>query len=46
MFEILFTMAGICFLFGLVYPVGAVLFYPIYRLLGGDLKFGEYVRSL
>lgn len=46
MVEILFAVFCICFLIGVVYPVCAILFYPIYRLLGGDLKFGEYVRRL
>lgn len=35
-----------CFLFGVVYPVCAILIYPIYRLFGGNMKFCEYVRSL
>ena len=45
-FVLLVVVFGICFLFGVVYPLCAILFYPIYRLFGGDMKFGEYVRIL
>lgn len=46
MIEILFIIGGICFLLGVVYPVFAILVYPIYRFMGGDMKFVEYVRNL
>lgn len=46
MIEILFIVGGICFFFGVVYPVCAILVCPIYRFMGGDMKFGEYVRNL
>lgn len=46
MLEILFMMAGICFLFGVVYPAMAILFYPVYKLFVEDIGFFEYIRSL
>ena len=45
-FVLLVVVFGICFLFGVVYPVCTILIYPIYRLLGGNMNFFEYVRSL
>lgn len=45
-FVLLMVVFGICFLFGVVYPLCAILFYPIYRLVGGDMKFVEYMRNL
>ena len=45
-FVIFVSIFVICFLFGVVYPVCAILIYPIYRLFGGNMKFCEYVRSL
>jgi hypothetical protein len=41
-----FYLAIICLLFGVVYPVAAILFYPMYKLFGGEQTFGEYVRCL
>lgn len=46
MIEILFWLVGICFVFGVVYPVCAILIYPFYRLFGGEEKFLDYMRSL
>ena len=46
MIETFVVMAGVCLLFGVVYPVFAILIYPIYRLLGGNRKFCEYVRGM
>lgn len=31
---------------GLAVPVGMALFYPIYRLFGGELSFSEAVGGL
>lgn len=35
-------IGGIC----LALPVGMVLFYPIYKLFGGELTFGEAVGGV
>lgn len=35
-------IGGIC----LALPAAMILFYPIYKLFGGELDFGEYVRCL
>jgi hypothetical protein len=40
------VFGGLCFLFGVVYPVLAILVYPLYKLFGGDQDFCEYVRCL
>jgi ABC-type branched-subunit amino acid transport system permease subunit len=45
-FWILMIMGGAGLLFGVVYPVGAILVYPLYRMFGGEMTFGEYVRCL
>lgn len=36
------VIAGIC----LALPVAAVLFFPIYKLFGGELTFGEVLGGL
>lgn len=49
MFEFVYIMAffgGICFLFGVVYPVAAILCFPIYRALGGRQCLWDYICSL
>lgn len=44
--EILFVILGICFLFGIGYPICAILLYPIYTALGGKKKLNEYIKNL
>lgn len=46
MSALLFYLVAIPLLLGVAYPVAAILFYPIYRLFGGEQTFGEYVRCL
>ena len=46
LFWFLAVVGGLCFLFGIVYPLLAVIFYPLYKMFGGELDFGEYVRCL
>lgn len=36
----------ISFLFGVIYPLLAIMIYPIYKFLGGKQDFKEYIRSL
>ena len=45
-FVLLVAVFGICFLFGVVYPAMAILFYPVYKLFVEDIGFFEYIRSL
>ena len=44
--EFLFVILGICLFFGIGYPVGAILLYPIYKALGGKKKLNEYIKNL
>lgn len=49
MFDLIFVLSiasGVCLIFGVVYPLLAILFYPIYRACGGRMKLREYIRSL
>lgn len=49
MFEVMYMLmaaGGLCFLFGVVYPVAAILAYPIYRKFGGNQSLREYIRLL
>ena len=43
---VLLMLGAVCFLFGVVYPVGVVLSYPIYKKFGGDMNFREYMSQL
>ena len=42
----LMMMGGMCFIFGVAYPVAALIGYPVYRRLGGKMTLGEYMRGL
>ena len=44
--EFLFIILGICLFFGIGYPVGAILLYPIYKALGGKKKLNDYIKNL
>lgn len=43
---VLIVFCGMCFFFGVVYPLAAMMFYPLYKKLGGKQNFKDYVRSL
>ena len=43
---LLFVLTALCVLFGIVYPLCAILFYPIYKFLGGKMKFKKYMEEL
>lgn len=45
-FYIMMIFGGFLFVLGVVYPVLAILVYPVYRLLGGRDSFKEYIKSL
>lgn len=48
-FEALYVLViftGFMFLLGVVYPVAAVLSFPIYRLFGGKLDLWSYIKNL
>ena len=44
--EFLAAILCICLFFGIGYPVGAILLYPIYTALGGKKKLNEYIKNL
>lgn len=44
--EFLTVILCICLLFGIGYPVCAILLYPLYTALGGKKKLDEYIKSL
>ena len=44
--EFLAAILCICLFFGIGYPVGAILLYPIYTALGGKKKLNEYINNL
>lgn len=46
MSALLFYLAIPLLLFGVVYPVAAILFYPLYKLFGGKLTLCEILRDL
>lgn len=43
---ILILAGGTCFTFGIVYPLIALLIYPIYKYMGGQKRFKEYMKDL
>ena len=43
---LLIVAGGMCFIFGIVYPLMAILFYPIYKYMGGKKNFKEYMKDL
>ena len=45
-FYLLITIIGMCFLFGVVYPLCMILVYPFYRLFGGRKSFLNYLSDL
>ena len=44
--EFLFVILGICLFFGIGYPVGAILLYPLYTAFGGKKNLREYIKNL
>ena len=44
--EFLAAILCICLFFGIGYPVGAILLYPIYTALGGKKNLREYIKNL
>ena len=44
--EFLTAILCICLFFGIGYPVGAILLYPIYTDLGGKKNLREYIKNL
>ena len=44
--EFLFVILGICLFFGIGYPVGAILLYPLYTAIGGKKNLREYIKNL
>ena len=46
MIDVLFAVSGFCFLLGVVYPICAIIFYPIYVIFGGKQKFSDYMKNL
>ena len=44
--EFLAAILCICLFFGIGYPVGAILLYPLYIALGGKKKLNEYINNL
>lgn len=46
MIDLLIIIFGLCFLFSVVYPVSVILFYPVYRFLGGNMSFFKYMKDL
>ena len=44
--EFLIAILSICFLFGVGYPICAILLYPIYTALGGKKNLREYIKNL
>ena len=44
--EFLTLILCICLFFGIGYPVGAILLYPIYTAFGGKKNLREYIKNL
>ena len=44
--EFLTLILCICLFFGIGYPVGAILIYPLYIALGGKKNLHEYIKNL
>ena len=44
--EFLTAILCICLFFGIVYPVGAILLYPLYTAMGGKKTINEYIKNL
>lgn len=44
--EFLIAILCICLFFGIGYPVGAILLYPLYTAMGGNKKLNEYINNL
>lgn len=44
--EFLTAILCICLFFGIGYPVGAILIYPLYIALGGKENLHEYIKNL
>ena len=42
----MFLIGILCALFGLIYPLCALIAYPIYRLLGGRKRLVKYIKEL
>lgn len=40
------VFGGFCLLFGVGYPLIALLIYPIYRIRGGKQSLKEYMKDL
>lgn len=46
MFEFLCVLVAVCLLFGVGYPVAAIMAYPVYKKFGGDMSLREYISLL
>ena len=44
--EFLTAILCICLFFGIGYPVGAILLYPLYTAMGGKKKLNKYINDL
>ena len=42
----LIVTCGIGIVFGFIYPLCALIFYPIYKALGGEKSFKKYMKGL
>jgi hypothetical protein len=43
---IIAAVGGLCFVFGVIYPLIAAMFYPVYRKIGGRKGFKSYMNSI
>lgn len=46
MLEFLIVISATCFAFGVIYPLCAIIIYPIYRFFGGKYGLRDYIKSL